>query len=525
MPTSTAPSCPHVLAAHGESELLNKLKSPSTVKSGICYVHGKRLFAVFMDDGSADELFFSDLDNDGFKELTSLAKKGKLKRHEMVDAELVTLKAYNSSWPLRDASEHDVKALKEAREATFGKGRGKAISAGTSLKVWADAGGRCMYAGCGEDLSHVPLSTAKGQVAYLAHIVASDPDGPRGGARSHELSDVPENIMLMCDAHHRLIDRIDADSERHEEQSLNTMRAAHVKQVNYLLNSLKYPRAKMMTVLADLAAVPVNQSENDLSAASIGRKLVPVDPAQHEIRRRQRDTRTEPDFWCHLLHEHELDISHFRRNIADAIREHAVAIYPLHLVPVLVLAGRIAGEAGRVEVFQYHRERDSWQWDAGAIPYPADSLRLETHSQGCDDEVVLSLELTSDVDEAALPLDLSDRIAQGRLSWIRLRHAKPSTAAIRHPDDLQHFRDMARKAVALVQDQLRARKVHLIAPSPASALFCFGQMLQPGHHPPYVVYDRPNGSTRFNPGLCIEGDKVTATNANAPHQTQTLQLR
>lgn len=525
MSTSAATSLSPIVAVHDEVELLGKLKSFSTATSSICYAHGKRLFAVFMDDGSADELFFSDLGKDGFKELTHLAKQGRLKRHEMVDAELVTLKAYDSSWPLRDASEHDVKALKEARDATFGKGRGKAISTGTSLKVWADAGGRCMYAGCGEDLSHVPLSTVKGQIAYLAHIVASDPDGPRGGARSHELSDVPENIMLMCDAHHRLIDRIDADSERHNERSLNDMRAVHVKQVNYLLDSLKYPRAKMMTILADLAAIPVNQSENDLKAASIGRKLMPVGPAQHEIRRRQRDTRAEPDFWCNLLHEHELDINHFRRNIADAIREHAVAIYPLHSVPVLVLAGRIAGEAGRIEVFQYHRERDSWQWDANASPYPSDSLRLETYSQGCDDEVVLSLELTTDVDEAALPPDLRDRIAQGRLSWIRLRHNTPNTAAIRHPDDLQRFRETARKAVALVQDQLRARKVHLIAPSPASALFCFGQLLQPGHHPPYVVYDRPNGSARFSPGLCIEGDKVTATNANTPHQTQTLKLR
>lgn len=525
MPTSSATPEPPILAVHDEEELIDTLKSFSSVNTPICYVHGKRLFAVFMDDGRTNELFFSDLNRDGLKELIRLARQRRLKRYEITDAELVTLKAKDSSWPLQDASEHDVKALLKARDAAFGKGRGKAISAGTTLKVWADAGGRCMYAGCGEDLSHVPLSTAKGQIAYLAHIVASDTDGPRGGVRSHELSDEPENIMLMCDAHHRLIDRIDADSERHAEHSLNTMRTAHVKQVNYLLDSLKYPRAKMITVLADLAAVPVNQSENDLRGASIGRKLMPINPAQHEIRRRHRDTRTEPDFWCHLLHEHELDIRHFQRNMADAIREHAVAIYPLHLVPIVVLTGRIAGEAGRIEVFQYHRERGSWQWDASATPYPADSLRLEIYSQGNDDEVVLSLELTSDVDEAALPSELRTRIAQRHLSWIRLRHATPSTAAIRHPDDLQHFREMARKAVALVQDELRARKVHLIAPSPASALFCFGQMLQPGHHPPYVIYDRPNGSTHFNPGLCIEGDKVTATNPNALDQPQTLKLR
>ena len=46
--------------------------------------------------------------------------------------------------------------------------------------------------------------------AYIAHIIASNPDGPRGDEiRSHQLSDKIENMMIMCDKHHRLIDRED----------------------------------------------------------------------------------------------------------------------------------------------------------------------------------------------------------------------------------------------------------------------------------------------------------------------------
>jgi len=44
--------------------------------------------------------------------------------------------------------------------------------------------------------------------AYIAHIVAEKPDGPRGDpARSPLLADAIENLMLLCDVHHRLIDR------------------------------------------------------------------------------------------------------------------------------------------------------------------------------------------------------------------------------------------------------------------------------------------------------------------------------
>lgn len=39
------------------------------------------------------------------------------------------------------------------------------------------------------------------------------------------------------------------------------------------------------------------------------------------------------------------------------------------------------------------------------------------------------------------------------------------------------------------------KKVHLIAVSPASTVFRFGQMLQAGHHPEYLVYDREQAGT------------------------------
>ena len=84
-----------------------------------------------------------------------------------------------SDWTLLEAKVKDITALKKARDELFG-----------------------------QDLGSTPLTTKNARIAYLAHIVASDPDGPRGNESSHALSDSPENIMLMCDGHHRLIDRI-----------------------------------------------------------------------------------------------------------------------------------------------------------------------------------------------------------------------------------------------------------------------------------------------------------------------------
>ena len=43
--------------------------------------------------------------------------------------------------------------------------------------------------------------------AYVAHIIAAAPGGERGDPElSYKLSDDTENLMLLCDGHHREID-------------------------------------------------------------------------------------------------------------------------------------------------------------------------------------------------------------------------------------------------------------------------------------------------------------------------------
>ena len=86
--------------------------------------------------------------------------------------------------------------------------RGPNPSQVTRMVVWGRAGGRCQFAGCGKRLDgDLVTGDLNKNLAYLAHIVASDPGGVRGHpVLSHQLSDVPENLMLMCDPHHREID-------------------------------------------------------------------------------------------------------------------------------------------------------------------------------------------------------------------------------------------------------------------------------------------------------------------------------
>lgn len=474
-------------------------------------------------------LFLSDPAGDSLKILKKMAGNGLLKTIDLKACNLVGALTVGASWPLDPLVPEDVVRICELRKEILASGRGKAISPATANRVWLDAAGRCMYRGCCRDLSTIPLSTKIAKAGYLAHIVASDPRGPRGDpATSHALSDSAENIMLMCDEHHRLVDRI--DEAGHPTNVLVNMREERVRSVRSALDGLGYPRTKPIAILGNLANVPTVASESNMRAAILAQKLAPMPDTAYLIRRTQRDARLTAGFWEGLLVEHRLDIQQAvgefgtQQFSCGAEPPAVLAVFPLHLVPILVLAGRIAGEARPIEVFQYDRSRQSWSWNNAVPPQAEGSFQALCSDNGRAEEVLLSLELTATVDEDALPVELVEGIRGGAIPWVRVTAMAPAFDCIRRREDLEQFTIAARTALKCIQDNMRATHVHLIGVSPASTLFRFGQLLQAGHHARFTVYDRPDGSESFRPGLVIDGQKVYAAGSPPTHD-QTIHLR
>ena len=77
-------------------------------------------------------------------------------------------------------------------------------------RLWGKAAGRCQYEGCNKPLWIDELTKFEFNQSYVAHIIADKPGGPRGDTELSELlkADI-SNLMLMCDTHHRLIDKED----------------------------------------------------------------------------------------------------------------------------------------------------------------------------------------------------------------------------------------------------------------------------------------------------------------------------
>lgn len=459
--------------------------------------------------------------------LKKLAHSNLLQRLELPQAMLAPAGVADSSWTFTSVtSEDEIANLIDTRQAVLGRvsGRGRAITAKTAQKVWADAGGRCMFTGCAEDLSNIPLYSQPARIGYLAHIVASDPQGPRGcQQRSHPLSDNPDNIMLMCDAHHRLIDSFAPDV--YDEPALVEMRQTHRDMVRGYMESMRFPRAKAMTLHANLAYVPTCFHDSEFIEAILATDRAMLPGVAHYVRRTsQRDDRNSSGFWPNYLREHENQIRELvtRFNSPGEADTDELAAFPLHHNATMVLAGRLMGEARAIQVFQYQRDRRTWAWDKNAFPKSAGTFNVEGLTDNRTQEVLVTLELTACMDEQAMPIELAPKIADGQMPWIRICTPSPSFDCIAHPKDLDQFTQAARRVINHVQDVIRAHKVHLIAISPASTVFRFGQMLQAGHHPLYTIYDRASREDKFVPAFSISGHEVSASDGA---QTYRIAIR
>ena len=115
-----------------------------------------------------------------------------------------------SSGQRKDQDESDWRAFfVDVDRKTRRTGRTAAISVPTRNQVLLDAHGRCMFEGCGADLTEDPVTRVRGNFATLAHNVAASEGGTRGALYlSAGLADDPENILLLCDTHHRLVDTV-----------------------------------------------------------------------------------------------------------------------------------------------------------------------------------------------------------------------------------------------------------------------------------------------------------------------------
>jgi len=370
----------------------------------------------------------------------------------------------------------------EVENDALRKGRGTAISTGTRIQVMLDAHGRCMFDGCGIDLTEDPVTGTRGNFAKLAHNVAASEGGPRGVMYlSHSLSNDPSNILLLCDTHHRLIDTV-ANAD-YPASALTEMRQQFCTVATSLLDGLELAPTPAFCV-----AWPVHRQKIALpSSQQIARALKPIgarlDGRLRSVSDNEALLRTleGTDLWDAMGAAVE-------QTAADILLQshgegYRAALFAMGLMPALIALGAKLGNKCDITPMLRYRENGLWYWpmpEPRGEFYTIDGLdQLSEH-----DEVCLLIGLT----EVPETMQLTANYLGMRIVSVVARKKHLGNGALGHPDDGASFRQRIQELLHRLRDTHGVRIVHVLPCASNAACVFFGQAFD-SHHPDLVIYD------------------------------------
>ncbi|SCU75981.1 conserved hypothetical protein [Cupriavidus necator] len=425
------------------------------------------------------------------------------------------------------------KWLRSADDVT---GREGEVTQSTRERVAYLAAWRCQFAGCGTDLhTHAPTGRS-GRFSYYAHLVASSPRGPRGhAARSARLANEVENIMLLCDACHRLVDRIDPDY--YTEELLQGMRRRSIADVKRLLNTLQYPPVEVIAIVGSIAGQVPQFSihdaepalwESHLRAANHQPEyLFHIDHQLHDVH--------ASDYWSAVFRALKSDGSQLQRILNGAGRGGAprprIAIFPQHSTSVLLVAGRVLGDTGGTYLFQPHRsvaadpKGTRWVWPQRERAHRCDKFLLRVHktAEPGAREANLMVSLTFGIAPRRLPPGCFDA-ASNTLGLPTVEvYVEPQDRGIHligAPEDLQELGRTLDRAIQILHDEWHVSRVNLFIGAPATAVVTMGQKMQARNQATYVCHESKEYDGVFLPTV-----EISSTQVLEPKSGQVFELQ
>lgn len=345
--------------------------------------------------------------------------------------------------------------------------------------VWARAAGRCQYAGCNKLLIGDQISGARNaNAAYIGHIVADSESGPRGDPiRSPLLAKDPDNLMLVCDTHHRVFDRemvaehpedvLVGMKQRHEARirtvtEIEDNRGAHVIRYAARIGTNESPVAK------DAVKWSMIPNSYPLDDGWIDLDLVTLDLPDHE-----------PEFWR----------VHLRNGFAEKVRGRMerqeirlLEVFALGPIPLLFELGRLISDIATAEVRQLLRDPKGWKWDPRDDGVEYDVLR----PNNAGGPVALKLELSAEIADDRIRSAIGPDAAIWSIAAVGAHND-----IMRRPEDLAAFAKLFRKTLDDIKVAHGEDVVVDVFPAvPVSVAVEAGRAWQPKAHPTLRIHDQ-----------------------------------
>ena len=230
-------------------------------------------------------------------------------------------------------------------------------------QLWAASGGRCEYDGCNKSLWGDPLTKAKHSTAYIAHIIAEKPTGPRGDKiLSPKLAKEFSNLMLLCDPCHRRIDIHDV--EGHSVDLLYNMKAKHENRISILTSLGPDKQSHIFVYGANIGFTSAVFSFKKAYEAMYPNRY-PASDKPLDIGLKNSDLTDDEDIYWEFEQRHlqRRFRSIVQPRIDDGEIQH-LSVFAIAPQPLLIELGRLLSDVMPIDVYQHQKEpEDNWIWN------------------------------------------------------------------------------------------------------------------------------------------------------------------
>ena len=349
------------------------------------------------------------------------------------------------------------------------------------LQLWVRAGGRCEYSGCNTPLWRDDLTMKQMNRAYVAHIIAAKPRGPRGDSvLSKKLRKEFSNLMLLCDCHHRLIDKEDVAG--HPPALLNNMKRKHEERIE-LLTSLTEARKSLIVMYGANIGDHHAPLRFERAAEAMLPTRYPAESRALELGLKNSSyTDAEEDYWrIERDHLRRLFAERVRARLADGDGPH-LSVFAIAPQPLLMELGRLLSDIPPAEVFQLHREPQTWQWQE----HPKEFKYLVTGPETGHKCVAVKLSLSATIDQSRIT-----SVVGTTCSIWTLTIPEPNNDFLRSLEQLRMFRECWRKLLNDIKTQHgEDAQIHLFPAVPVAIAVEIGRAWMPKADLPMKVYDQ-----------------------------------
>jgi len=367
----------------------------------------------------------------------------------------------------------------------------------TKLQLWGKAAGCCQYENCCKPLYYDSLTKAEFNTSYIAHIYADQSKGPRWHPTFSDLlkSDI-SNLMLMCDKHHRLIDK--GQVAEHPADRLILMKKNHEERIELLSSIIPEKRSHIILYGANIGAhgSPLTYKE---AATTLLPHRYPVStrPIELGLKNSTLQDHTE-EYWN--VQQNQLS-EMFQQSVMSLKANHDVqhfSVFGLAPMPLLIKLGTLLSDIYDADIYQRHREPTTWKWQEI-------TTGLENYFQLISPPIIKT--------NAALKLSLSASVSDDRIVSVlgdntsvwTITHSAPGNDFLKSKDLLKQLRIVIRATLNKIKEAHGQQcTLHLFPAMPVSASIELGRVWMPKADMQMIIYDQNKTTNSFIKTLTIK---------------------